>query len=428
MAIEDGRGRAGVRRAAHRGRASRLRARPAGQPHVQRPRRRLRPGAGRPGRAGLRVLEEGGPRRGPVRVAGPGGPATAPPCSPWSGCSSSSPTPRAPWSSPSRPSIPRAGPGQVEARLLELLDAVPRSATPVRVMSFSARSLHRIRAAAPHIPTVYLMQLLLPRHRDGRLPRGRTDRRPQPPHPARAPRIRRACAPVGQRGARVDGQRAGGRRDVRTARRGRGDHKQATTGARTTALRAEIAPAGVRYDTLAPAPESRRKPNSPSLQTSYLVCVEAFDSRIRSSELRQAAMRGRFPPDVRGASIELAWGKGGLGGGVGYGTEGACFVDDGRTSRPGRRRGRTAQDACGPARERGHGRGRRRRRSDPFRTAQQRVPARAAAEPGRFRTSELEPRHRRARRQRRAAAAAAAAAPCASVTAAARASGAGSGW
>jgi glycerophosphoryl diester phosphodiesterase len=39
-------------------------------------------------------------------------------------------------------------------------------------MSFSARSLHRIRATAPHIPTVYLMQLLLPRHRDGRLPPG----------------------------------------------------------------------------------------------------------------------------------------------------------------------------------------------------------------------------------------------------------------
>jgi glycerophosphoryl diester phosphodiesterase len=61
--------------------------------------------------------------------------------------------------------------GQVEARLLELLERSPVT-TPVRVMSFSARSLHRIRAAAPHIPTVYLMQLLLPRHRDGRLPPG----------------------------------------------------------------------------------------------------------------------------------------------------------------------------------------------------------------------------------------------------------------
>ncbi|MGI5350163.1 glycerophosphodiester phosphodiesterase family protein [Streptomyces sp. CA-250714] len=61
--------------------------------------------------------------------------------------------------------------GQVEERLLELLDR-HRLRTPVRVMSFSARSLQRIRTAAPHIPTVFLMQFLLPRHRDGRLPHG----------------------------------------------------------------------------------------------------------------------------------------------------------------------------------------------------------------------------------------------------------------
>lgn len=61
--------------------------------------------------------------------------------------------------------------GQVEARLLELLDR-HRLTTPVRIMSFSARSLHRVRAAAPELPTVYLMQLLLPRHRDGKLPEG----------------------------------------------------------------------------------------------------------------------------------------------------------------------------------------------------------------------------------------------------------------
>ncbi|WP_326796945.1 glycerophosphodiester phosphodiesterase family protein [Streptomyces sp. NBC_01808] len=42
----------------------------------------------------------------------------------------------------------------------------------VRVMSFSARSLHRVHAAAPAVPTVFLMQFLLPRFRDGRLPRG----------------------------------------------------------------------------------------------------------------------------------------------------------------------------------------------------------------------------------------------------------------
>ena len=61
--------------------------------------------------------------------------------------------------------------GHVEERLLELL-ARHRLSTPVRVMSFSARSLQRVRTAAPHLPTVYLTQLLLPRHRDGRLPHG----------------------------------------------------------------------------------------------------------------------------------------------------------------------------------------------------------------------------------------------------------------
>ncbi|MCT2589353.1 glycerophosphodiester phosphodiesterase [Streptomyces sp. N2-109] len=61
--------------------------------------------------------------------------------------------------------------GQVEERVLALLDHY-RLTTPVRIMSFSARSLHRVRIAAPELPTVYLMQLLLPRLRDGRLPPG----------------------------------------------------------------------------------------------------------------------------------------------------------------------------------------------------------------------------------------------------------------
>lgn len=61
--------------------------------------------------------------------------------------------------------------GQVEEELLRVL-ARHDPAIPVRVMSFSARSLHRVRAAAPWIPTVYLTQFLLPRHRDGRLPPG----------------------------------------------------------------------------------------------------------------------------------------------------------------------------------------------------------------------------------------------------------------
>ncbi|EST37545.1 hypothetical protein N566_12460 [Streptomycetaceae bacterium MP113-05] len=61
--------------------------------------------------------------------------------------------------------------GQVEEHLLALLDRY-RLDSPVRVMSFSARSLQRVRLARPELPTVYLMQLLLPRLRDGRLPGG----------------------------------------------------------------------------------------------------------------------------------------------------------------------------------------------------------------------------------------------------------------
>ncbi|MEU0003917.1 glycerophosphodiester phosphodiesterase [Streptomyces sp. NPDC006314] len=68
--------------------------------------------------------------------------------------------------------------GQVEERLLTLLkrfglDAPAAAAeSPVRIMSFSARSLHRVRASAPTLPTVYLMQFVSPRLRDGRLPAG----------------------------------------------------------------------------------------------------------------------------------------------------------------------------------------------------------------------------------------------------------------
>ncbi|RZU22050.1 glycerophosphodiester phosphodiesterase family protein [Streptomyces sp. BK239] len=68
--------------------------------------------------------------------------------------------------------------GQVEERLLELLrrfglDAPATAAdSTVRIMSFSARSLHRVHAAAPTLPTVYLTQFVSPRLRDGRLPAG----------------------------------------------------------------------------------------------------------------------------------------------------------------------------------------------------------------------------------------------------------------
>ncbi|MCA1224226.1 glycerophosphodiester phosphodiesterase [Streptomyces sp. 8L] len=68
--------------------------------------------------------------------------------------------------------------GQVEERLLETLrrfglaEPAGPGASSVRVMSFSARSLHRVARAAPQLPTVYLMQYISPRLRDGRLPAG----------------------------------------------------------------------------------------------------------------------------------------------------------------------------------------------------------------------------------------------------------------
>ncbi|MFD0254954.1 glycerophosphodiester phosphodiesterase [Streptomyces sp. NPDC127113] len=92
--------------------------------------------------------------------------------------------------------------GQVEERLLLLLKRfgldAPASAadSPVRVMSFSARSLHRVRAAAPTLPTVYLMQFVSPRLRDGRLPAGVRIAGPSirivRNHPAYIERLRRA--------------------------------------------------------------------------------------------------------------------------------------------------------------------------------------------------------------------------------------------
>ncbi|MEU8353258.1 glycerophosphodiester phosphodiesterase [Streptomyces sp. Ru87] len=68
--------------------------------------------------------------------------------------------------------------GRVEERLLALLGRFGLTEPPagepsaVRVMSFSARSLQRVREAAPRVPTVYLMQFVSPRLRDGRLPGG----------------------------------------------------------------------------------------------------------------------------------------------------------------------------------------------------------------------------------------------------------------
>ncbi|HYN75205.1 MAG TPA: glycerophosphodiester phosphodiesterase family protein [Candidatus Limnocylindria bacterium] len=68
--------------------------------------------------------------------------------------------------------------GLVERRLVETLDAYgwahPRLGTraPVRVMSFSWLSLRRMRALAPSLERVFLMERIPVRFRDGSLPEG----------------------------------------------------------------------------------------------------------------------------------------------------------------------------------------------------------------------------------------------------------------
>ena len=68
--------------------------------------------------------------------------------------------------------------GLVELTLVELLTQhglvapAPDSLVQVRVMSFAASSLRRLRTLAPSLPTVYLLNRLALRHRDGTLPAG----------------------------------------------------------------------------------------------------------------------------------------------------------------------------------------------------------------------------------------------------------------
>jgi glycerophosphoryl diester phosphodiesterase len=65
--------------------------------------------------------------------------------------------------------------GLVERRLIELLRAYGwdgSSDSPVRVMSYSWTSLRRVNEGAPGLPTVYLMDRVPLRLRDGSLPRG----------------------------------------------------------------------------------------------------------------------------------------------------------------------------------------------------------------------------------------------------------------
>lgn len=68
--------------------------------------------------------------------------------------------------------------GRVEERLVRLLrrfglaDPPTPAESAVRIMSFSSRSLRRVAAAAPAVPTVYLTQFVAVRPREGRLPGG----------------------------------------------------------------------------------------------------------------------------------------------------------------------------------------------------------------------------------------------------------------
>ena len=68
--------------------------------------------------------------------------------------------------------------GLVERRLVDMLDnfgwAHPRlgRTSPVRVMSFSQLSLRRMRVLAPSVQTVFLMERVPLRFRDGTLPPG----------------------------------------------------------------------------------------------------------------------------------------------------------------------------------------------------------------------------------------------------------------
>nr|WP_323378172.1 glycerophosphodiester phosphodiesterase [Streptomyces smaragdinus] len=94
--------------------------------------------------------------------------------------------------------------GQVEEKLVELLRRYeldrPSGDSAVRVMSFSARSLARVRAELPRVPTVFLMQFVRPRYRDGSLPAGVGVAGPSMRfvrgHPEYVERVRRAGHPV----------------------------------------------------------------------------------------------------------------------------------------------------------------------------------------------------------------------------------------
>lgn len=125
--------------------------------------------------------------------------------------------------------------GQVEERLLQMLarfglDGPAPGESPVRIMSFSARSLHRIADAAPQLPTVYLMQFVSPRLRDGGCG-GSPDRGARHPHRAQSAGLCGTAAQSGPPCPCVDGERTGRRRTLRESRSGGNHHQPPQTGA-----------------------------------------------------------------------------------------------------------------------------------------------------------------------------------------------------
>ena len=183
-----------VRRPADRRRPPGLRARPAGQPHLQRRGPRLDPRAGHARGPGLGLVEEAarvarsempdrdrnklltlrhllsdGDGRPAGRSAWRSRPSTRPATpgrssASWPGCSPSSG-----WTGRRRPGRPW-----------------------VRVMSFSQLATQRMRQLCPEVPLVFLVEKGSPtivRYRDGCPARGRADRRPRHRDPARHPEV-----------------------------------------------------------------------------------------------------------------------------------------------------------------------------------------------------------------------------------------------
>ena len=100
-----------------------------------------------------------------------------------------------------------------------------------RVMSFSRAAVRRVHELLPGNPTVFLMDDVPRRYRDGSLPEGVDHLGPVHRDRAGAPALRRARAREGRPGACLDGGRAGRRRPLPVPRRGRHHHQPPGPGA-----------------------------------------------------------------------------------------------------------------------------------------------------------------------------------------------------